>query len=980
MNNLSEPLQPTVEPFESRVDILFHELALAARWQLPSTLFAIYDSEYVRAEAEAALARRILALGQQVYRIEIREATDTQSLRDLPTLSVPEQTVFFVDGLRRGGVEAGLSAFSTLTRSSDYFAEKNIRIVFWLLEGEAVDLTHYAPDCWALRHRVVEFLDSPTSQELVQFGLDQAWKNCPSRTAAPDDMDRRIALGEALVQELQGGEQAGEASARLLLILALLSWNRGDYEKALNLARAAQEIAALQGDTELQADCLDAFALVMGELGKYDDAKEAYRQAISLAPDQARHFRNFGNLCRQLGQTREALEAFLKAVTLDPDDAFSWTGLGEVYLSEGLNDSAMAAHQKALSLAPTCIVSWIGLGQVHARMNHTRQAIESYREAISLDSRNVAAWESLGDLLLRRHQLEAAQIAYRKLAQIAPTSPVGWAGLGGVFLESGDEERAIEAYNNAVALKSTSGQVYRNLGSLLASRGNYAQAALLLRTSLEFLSDEADRAAALRSLDGIQLFLKDARAAEKSERPQAESRPEAAPDEILEAGPHPEPLLQAQPDAESPMQISTVDFTDLQGLLEVMDEEVHFSMGQHGQMESDGSDILRTDDQLISGDFAVMEAPRIRESQMSFQDQAPQVSDDPPAWNLKGHVHLEAGRYEDAIAAYIRAIELSHGTNWSYINNLTLAYRQKDGAGMEATGDEDEPEPGSRAMEELASELDKLPTLFYTDPPITAADAPTDTSTLEEPEVILHRGTDRDTGDLTSVAYSKPSSGSQYGEINLKTPVSRPPKPLRGYPLSFAGADVDKNLVFDASREDQRYGISPEKKRVPVDEEIIAGQSAPKRHAGATLDTTSEWSVQKVSRRVRGANAPTTAAQWLAQGNALITAGAFDEAIHSYNQSILLAPGSGATYSNLALAYCYKEQYADAIPLYQKSIFLLRTNKEKAIAWNRLGDAYRRLNDQVSAAAAYRNAADLNPGANTLRTRARTALLSNALA
>jgi tetratricopeptide (TPR) repeat protein len=356
------------------------------------------------------------------------------------------------------------------------------------------------------------------------------------------------------------------------------------------------------------------------------------------------------------------------------------------------------------------------------------------------------------------------------------------------------------------------------------------------------------------------------------------------------------------------------------------------------------------------------------------------VSDDPPAWNLKGHAHLEAGRYDDAIAAYIRAIELSHGANWSYINNLTLAYRQKDGAGLETTGDDDEPEPGSRASEDLAGELDKLPSLFYTDPPMSVADAPADVTVPEEPEVNLDRATDRDTGDRISVAYGKPSSSSQHDEINSKTPVSRPPKPLRGYPQSFAGADVDKNLVFDASREDQRYGIMPQKKRVPVDEEIVAGQSAPKRHAGTALDTTSEWSVQQGSRRARGAKAPTTAAQWLAQGNALIAAGAFDDAIHSYNQSILLAPGSGATYSNLALAYCYKEQYADAIPLYQKSIFLLRTNKEKAIAWNRLGDAYRRLNDQVSAAAAYRNAADLNPGANTLRTRARTALLSNALA
>ena len=36
------------EPFEDRMDILFHELELATKWQRPSVLLAIYSSEYVR--------------------------------------------------------------------------------------------------------------------------------------------------------------------------------------------------------------------------------------------------------------------------------------------------------------------------------------------------------------------------------------------------------------------------------------------------------------------------------------------------------------------------------------------------------------------------------------------------------------------------------------------------------------------------------------------------------------------------------------------------------------------------------------------------------------------------------------------------------------------------------------------------------------------------------------------------------------------
>ena len=61
-----------LEPFEDRVDILFHELELATKWKRPSILMAVYSSEYVRADADIALERRLHALGQSAYHIKIK--------------------------------------------------------------------------------------------------------------------------------------------------------------------------------------------------------------------------------------------------------------------------------------------------------------------------------------------------------------------------------------------------------------------------------------------------------------------------------------------------------------------------------------------------------------------------------------------------------------------------------------------------------------------------------------------------------------------------------------------------------------------------------------------------------------------------------------------------------------------------------------------------------------------------------------------
>src|SRR5688572_21481731 len=100
---------------------------------------------------------------------------------------------------------------------------------------------------------------------------------------------------------------------------------------------------------------------------------------------------------------------------------------------------------------------------------------------------------------------------------------------------------------------------------------------------------------------------------------------------------------------------------------------------------------------------------------------------------------------------------------------------------------------------------------------------------------------------------------------------------------------------------------------------------------------------------------------WNELGNTYFKAGAYDEAIDAYNKAIGLNPKFGWSYSNLALAYTRKGRLSEAIPLYQKSIELLGDKADKAISWNRLGDAYRQLNEYDNAAAAYETADGLSP-------------------
>ena len=105
---------------------------------------------------------------------------------------------------------------------------------------------------------------------------------------------------------------------------------------------------------------------------------------------------------------------------------------------------------------------------------------------------------------------------------------------------------------------------------------------------------------------------------------------------------------------------------------------------------------------------------------------------------------------------------------------------------------------------------------------------------------------------------------------------------------------------------------------------------------------------------------PDNAQNWFELGNVHFKMGSYEEAIAAFNKSIELDPNFGWPYSNLALAFVSQGKHMQAIPLYRKSIELLTDDKDKAVAWNRLGNVYRKLNEYALAVEAFQKADELD--------------------
>jgi tetratricopeptide (TPR) repeat protein len=153
-------------PLNPRVHLLLDELSLAIRWNSACILLADYCSEITRRKVELSLRRLIRRAGHSVNDIKVTktEYDIPLILRDYPSR---EETVFFVSGLQWAGGRGYSNAYRGLNMHREVLVEAKIRCVVWLTQTEFRKLPRHAPDFWAFRHKVVDFLDLPSRQEVV---------------------------------------------------------------------------------------------------------------------------------------------------------------------------------------------------------------------------------------------------------------------------------------------------------------------------------------------------------------------------------------------------------------------------------------------------------------------------------------------------------------------------------------------------------------------------------------------------------------------------------------------------------------------------------------------------------------------------------------------------------------------------------------------------------------------------------------------
>lgn len=424
MNNSQDSGQPQKqlsESLEEREDILFDELDLAIKWDRPSILIAVYESEFARKEIEIKLDSRLSSLGQEVLHFHIDE-----KLFDVPMILVQnpnhERTVYFITGLKWGGGKGGNNAYRALNMRREFFVDNQMRVVLWLTKSEAAHLPRQAPDFWAFRHRVIELMDAPSATNNQKEDQQLTWDGWKSSELLLD-VDEKISLRESMLADLPAGIESAASRSDLIYTLASYYWSKDDFDKSLNLLMEGLNLVSGMHDPISESQFWSGKGLVFHSRKMLKDAESSYQKAVDQNPYNTNAWNNLAILYNDIGENQKAIEVCKKSINLKPKNTIAYSILGDLYHQQGQFEEAKECYQTAARLEPKVDRFWISLGDIQFEQKRDKESLRAYLKASRLREDNLEIWKKIGKVYTRMNRPNEAKKALRKALAISPDDP-----------------------------------------------------------------------------------------------------------------------------------------------------------------------------------------------------------------------------------------------------------------------------------------------------------------------------------------------------------------------------------------------------------------------------------------------------------------------------------------------------------------------------------------------------------------------------
>ncbi len=204
--------------------------------------------------------------------------------------------------------------------------------------------------------------------------------------------------------------------------------------------------------------------LAYGDLGRYKEAIEAYKQAIRISPDLVEAYNNLGIAYAKSGMYKEAIESHKQAIRINPDYAVAHYSLGLDYDNLGMYKEAIESYKQAIRINSDYAVAHYSLGIAYSSLDMYKEAIESFKQAIRINPDYADAHNNLGATYSRLDMYKEAIESHKQAIRINPDSFETHSNLGAAYAKSGMYKEAIESLKQAIRIKPGYANAHLGLG------------------------------------------------------------------------------------------------------------------------------------------------------------------------------------------------------------------------------------------------------------------------------------------------------------------------------------------------------------------------------------------------------------------------------------------------------------------------------------------------------------------------------------
>ena len=203
---------------------------------------------------------------------------------------------------------------------------------------------------------------------------------------------------------------------------------RGDFFHAqgrMSSAAAAYQ-KAVDGGVQ-DASLYAGYASALSNLRQYARALETVDEALRIDSQNGVAQFNRGVILVQLGKADEAGEAFRRAIRLQPRNLLAYENLSELLIKADKHAEAQAALEAGLRIEPQASELLNQLGSLHVQEKRLAAGITLLERAVVASPDSAPARTNLGYAYHQQRRYDDAFAQYKTLTEIYPEDKIGYA-------------------------------------------------------------------------------------------------------------------------------------------------------------------------------------------------------------------------------------------------------------------------------------------------------------------------------------------------------------------------------------------------------------------------------------------------------------------------------------------------------------------------------------------------------------------------